>query len=346
MRSLFCVGWALGLALAVGARAETRPAFDDLVANLEEVRAIFTGVEILAGAAPSPTRKNEPPAAPGEPLWRTDAPLPVLPASAKFLVNDAMLGVQVGKLDGWGAAATMNSYAIEHRIDDKSRVVASIWLGNDKFTGSGSAYMKKVAGDANAHWDRFGGQDALIIERPPTMTGAGDVLEIHVLRGETPIVFSLRFDGGAWKDRGGREALAELDGATKVGNPGQPKAGLVAVAGGVAKIKPGKGWTFEAYGPGAMASWTKGAFRARVAVFSRASLPPLQCDADHSQPTATATKLAGKSASAYTCPADLAEQIFYTVALGDYVVYVGLSDGGPGKSPGKIAAEFTKFLKL
>jgi hypothetical protein len=319
---------------------------DALVANLEDIRSIVTGVQVLEGAAAaaSPAVKNDPtPPSPSEPLWTKDAPLPAPPAGAKFLVNDAMLGVTVDRLEGWGVAESMNAYSIERRLDKKSRVVASIWLGSEGFTGSGQQYKTKVAGDARAKWDRFGQQDALIIERPPEMAGAGDVLEIHVLRGETPIVFSLRFDGGAWRDRAGRELLADLDGATRVGNPGKAR-GSVAVAGGVAKVKAGKGWVFAGYGPGAAATWNKGPARARVAVFSRSALPPAQCD-DQSRPEPTSTRVAGKEASAYSCPKNLAEQLFYTVPLGEHVVYVGFTDTATNQ-PTRPAAEFTKFLKF
>ncbi len=319
--------------------------YDELIANLEDIRFIVQGVQLLGGAPAGAPRKDAPPPPPSEPLWTKDTPLALPASTAKHLVNDAMLGVRVARLDGWGVSAGMNGYAIENRMGDKARVVASIWLGTDRFTGSGSEYMKKVAGEANAHWDRFGGQDALMIERPPQFAGAGDVLEIHVLRGETPIVFSLRFDGGKWKDREGKEMLAELDGATKVTDPGKAK-GVVAVGGGITKIKPGKGWTFESYGPGAMAVWKKGTFRARIAVFSRGAVPPLQCDADQSKPPAQATKLAGKDASAYSCPSDPAEQLFYTVGVGEHVVYLGFTDTGAGKTPGKAATEFARFVKF
>jgi hypothetical protein len=323
--------------------------YDELAANLEDIRGIASGVQVLESAAAPvpPAAKDEPavpPPAPDEPLWTKDAPLPAPPAGAKYLLNDAMLGVQVGRLAGWGVSTGMNTYVMEHRLDPKSRVVASIWLGSDKFTGSGSEYMKKVAGEANARWDRFGQQDALIIERPPQLSGAGDVLEIHVLRGETAIVFSLRFDGGAWKDKPGREALAELDGATKVGNPGKAK-GAVAIAGGVAKIKPGKDWEFEAYGPGAMGSWKKGELRARVAVFSKGTLPPPQCE-DQSKPAPTPARVGGREASLYSCPKDAKDQLVYTVPVGDFVVYLGYTDASAGKSPAKAAAEFGKFVRF
>ncbi len=322
--------------------------YDELVANLEDIRTIVNGVQILEGAAPAAPRKDEPPPPPAEPMWTKDAPLPTPAASARFLVNDAMLGVSIERLEGWGVSAGMNNYAIEHRIDGKSRVVASIWLGTEKFSGSGNQYMKKVAGDASARWDRFGQQDALIIERPPQFAGAGDVVEIHVLRGETPIVFSLRYDGGTWKDRAGKEALAELDGATKVVDPAKAKGGLVLVGGGagVAKVKPGKGWVFDGYGPGAMATWKKGDLRARVAVFSRAALPVAQCDADQSKPAPSAAKVAGKEASSYACPKDPTEQLFYTVPVGDFVVYVGYTDASAAKSPAKAAAEFGRFVRF
>ena len=323
--------------------------YDDLIANIEDIKSIVVGVQIIEGTGSGGgfgAGGRAAPSEPSEPLWTKETPLAAPPAAAKYLVNDAMLGVQVGRLDGWGVAGSMNNYAIEHRIDGKSRVVASIWLGTEKFAGSGAQYMNKVAGDARAHWDRFGQQDALIIERPPEFAGAGDVLEIHVLRGETPIVFSLRYDGGTWKERSGREALAELDGATRVGDPGKAKGGLVAVGGGVAKVKPAKGWAFEGYGPGAMATWKKGSVRARVAVFAKGKLPAPQCESDQSKPTPSSARVAGKEASAYACPKDSAEQLYYTVPVGESVVYVGFTDAGAGRSPGKAAAEFAKFVKF
>jgi hypothetical protein len=321
--------------------------YDQLMTVIDDVNTIANGVQMLSGAAPAPSapQKDAPPPPPTEPLWTKDAPLPAPPAGAKFLVNDAMLGVTVDRLEGWGVSAGMNNYAIEHRLSGSARVVASIWLGTDKFTGSGNQYMKKVAGDANARWDRFGQQDALLIERPPQFAGAGDVLEIHVLRGETPIVFSLRYDGGSWKDRNGKEVLAELDGATRVGDPGKARGGLVVV-GNLAKVKPGKGWAFDGYGPGALATWKKGDVSARVAVFSRGAVPPARCQGDQTKPATATTKLSGKDASGYVCPKDAADQLVYTVPVGELVVYLSFTDASSEHSPGKAAAEFGRFVKF
>ena len=196
-----------------------------------------------------------------------------------------------------------------------------------------------------ARWDRLGQQDAILSVSPPQFAGAGDVLEIHVLRGETPIVFSLRYDGGSWKDRAGKEALAELDGATHVGDPGKAKGGLVVV-GNLAKVKPGKGWAFDGYGPGALATWKKGDVSARVAVYSKGTLPPARCQGDQSKPTTGSAKIAGKEASSFACPKDASEQLVYTVPAGDYVVYVGFTDASSEHSPGKAAAEFGRFVKF
>jgi hypothetical protein len=338
--------------------AQASGSYDDLVANVQDIRGILTSARIDdsapvakpstggggfgTGQKPPPDAPPPPPPPPAEPAWKKEAPLPPPAAKAKRLVDDPMLGVTIDKLEGWGVSAHMNNYAIEKRLDDKSRVVGSIWLGTEKFSGSGNEYMRKVAGDASAEWQRFGGQDAMLVKRPPQFEGAGDVVEVHVLRGETPVVMALRFDGGRWDTPAGREMLAEIDGATKVGTPGKAK-GAVAVA-GLAKVKAGKGWGFDAYGPGAMASWSKGAWKVRVAVFTRLTMPPLQCDADQSKPSPMTTKLAGKAAEQYECPKDPLDQVFYTATVGDFVVYVGVT-APSGEAP-RAALEFVKFLKL
>jgi hypothetical protein len=330
---------------AVGAAGDIAAAAEDLHVIQRGVRTLVEVNKVADAPPPPPDAPPPPPPPPAEPPWSKEPPLRAPPPEARHLVSDAMLGVRVERLDGWGVATGQNGYTIERRLDGKTRVVASIWLGSEKLSGGVEAYVQQVADQQTARRDRFGGADALIIERPPRLAGAGDVLEVHVLRGETPLVLSLRFDGGAWKDPAGRERLAELERATRVTGPGKPGS-TVVVAGGVARVKVGRGWSFEKYGPGAAAIWKKDAMRARVAVYSRGVAPAVRCDTDDSPPAGAPAQFAGRSGSVYSCPNAATDQLVYTVLVGEYTVHVGFTDSSSSKDPAAVAAEFGRFLKL
>jgi hypothetical protein len=258
------------------------------------------------------------------------------------MFNDPMLGVSMARLDGWGVSNDKNGYYLEKRLGDKQRVVAAVWLGTEKFSGSGNAYKEKVAQGADARWDRFGGQDALVVSRPPSMEGAGDVLEVHVLRGETPIVFNFRLDGGTWKERVGRELYAELDEATKVGNPG--KAGGTVVVAGSVKVKLGKGWKMDSYGPGAGAHFSRGGRHAHVYVQTRLGETKWQCE-NGSAPAEESTKVAGKPARRLVCPKDKEDPLTFSVEQGGNTVVLSFGDDS-GEDHAAVGEEFLKLVKL
>lgn len=325
---------------------------DDLNAVLDDLVAILSGFKVADGAGgggsggPGGFGKGGN-AVDAGPTWVKEPPLPLPPEDTTSLVADPQLGVQMAKLPGWGVASGMTEYTLEKRIDETSRVVVAVWLGSETFAGSGAAYAGKVAGEAKWRWERFGGREALFVERPPQLAGAGDVVEVHVLRGGRPLVLSLRFDGGTWKSRAGKDLLGELDAAITVGDPA-PVKGAVSVGGGAAVVKPGKGWTFAGYGPGAMATFDKGAGASvRVAVLSGGNQPPSLCQSDRkSPPEPKAGKVGKYRSSEYACPGDERDQVFYSVPARGVVVYIGVTDRTGKGGAGKIAAEFLKFVKL
>jgi hypothetical protein len=299
---------------------------DDIMSVLKELNTIINGVRPAAAAA-SNQRSS----------WARELALPPPPRGGR-LADDPMLGLRVDATPDWGSAVELTSYLFERRWGTDRRLMVGVWTSDVSFSGNGDAYLTEVAKrhGLSWEWDRFARHQTLVVKKPPTVAGAGDILEYHVMRGlGRPLIFQFRLDGARWGTPEARDALearAQLETFTTVadvGNAGRK----VGVAGGVASVPAEAGmWTFLDYGPGAQALLSgPGTLRGKVGVMTTARVGNFSCD-DQSVPRQRQAQVGRKAAREYACPDDRSAQLIYGVPSGAQTVFIVLS-WPPGKRP-------------
>jgi hypothetical protein len=290
---------------------------DDIMAVIKELNVIINGVRPAVAASPS---------GPQVAGWTREMALPPPPRGGR-LADDAQLGLRVDAAPDWGSAIELNSYVFERRWATR-RLVLGVWTSDVSFGGNGDTYVTEVAKRHGLEWewDRFAKRQTLIVKRPPSVAGAGDVLEYHVLRGTgRPLIFQFRLDGARWgtpEAREAAEARAQLETFTTVSDLATPKK-KVDVAGGVASAPLQAGmWTFLDYGPGAQAQFSgPGTLRGKIGVMTSARVGNFTCD-DQSAPRQRPVQVSRKTAREYACPDDRSAQLIYAVPSGFQTVFV------------------------
>jgi hypothetical protein len=312
----------------------------------KEINAIVDGVAV-SKAKPAGAGSGN--AAPAQ-SWLADKAMPK-PATGEPLVVDDQLGVNVGPAPGWGVMDTTNAYLLERRFGDTHRVVVSVYTSDVSFQGNGDEYLDAVARKAKLayRWDRFARKQTLVVKKPPSLDGAGDTLEYHVMRAGRPLIFQFRLDGGRWGDAATRDAEAarsELETFIKVEE--QPELGKsIPIANGVVTVTPPAGWTSRQYGPGPMLL-VEGPNELEAVVAVTMSPFSLTC-LDNTPAKTQSSSVLRSAAKEYRCPpAGGGVLLMYEMPHGAQTVYVGFgySSGNKGRKLDEaVVAAFVRGLK-
>lgn len=314
---------------------------DEVMSVVKEIVGILES--ITPGQRAQAGRGAPPP--PDRPAWANDPPLKPPANKRAGFVDDPLIGVKIDTLPGWGVAASSYEYVLEKRIDDKRRVIVAVYLGDTPFEGRGDKYVQQVVGKHKYEWKRYLDHDALFIERPAEVQGAGDAFEIHVVRRGRPLVIYFRADGLSLDSPEARRARIELEAATIVLDATVPSDTIAL--GGVAQIGSSKRWKLKSWGPGSSASYVHDS-GVTVWVFVYTTTywkQNLTCDHDGKPPAETSAKLLRRNARVFTCASDGRDQLLYVIPSGEHSVFMLFSDEKQRK-PHAAAAEFLKLVKL